>query len=287
MRLLCFLLTLLPLSSKAFSLSKDPSSRTLPLEIQAENGMVCSQDKRRCTALGPVVSTKGTSVLKSQKLVAHFQEISQKKQATSSSSALSPAPSLAQDLKKIEAFGKVQFFDVKGGVMATGEYAQYLPASGQLRLKGHPVLKDPETTVLAGSEVIFYEKARMATTVGRSTLKRADKLMQADMLKVYFTKDAAGQLVFDRLEAEGNVVLSTLTEIAKARRGVYRAQTQVAELFDDVILTRRDGQLRGNYGRYDMLSGQSQLFNNKGGIPSSHRVQAILNPKTLKKKKSN
>ncbi len=269
---------LLPLNLWAFSFSEEPSNKTTPLEINAQNGMICSQDKKRCTALGPVVSKKGTSVLNCQKLVVYFQDVAVQKKTESHSSA--------QDIKKIEAFGDVQFFDSKGGFKGTGQYALYTPHLGQLSLEGNPVLKDAQTTVLVGSRVIFYEQSRMAITLGRSTIKRGDKLMQADTLKVYFTKDGAGKLVFDRLEAEGNVVISTPSEIAKARRGIYRAKTQVAELFDDVVLTRADGQLRGNYGRYDMLSGQSQLFNNKGNAPSSQRVQAILNPKNLKKKKN-
>ena len=275
MKFLALLFIVYPLALNAFSFSDEPSSKAAPLEINAANGMICSQDKKRCTALGPVVSTKGTSILKCQKLVVHFQDTPQTQQASS----------VSQDIKKLEAFGGVQFFDVKGGFKATGQYAQYRPELGQLRLKGNPILKDAETVVLAGSEVIFYENSRMATTVGRSTIKRGDKLMQADVLKVYFTKGADDKLVFDRLEAEGNVVISTPAEIAKARRGIYRHKTQIAELFDDVVITKTDGQLRGNYGRYDMLSGQSQIFNNKGDVPSSQRVQAILNSKPLKNKK--
>ena len=212
-----------------------------------KTGMVFSQDKKRCIALGPVVSTKGTSVLKSQKLVAYFQDSAEKKQQTN--------PTTTQDIKKIEAFGGVNFSDIKGGFNATGQYATYTPSTGQLQLKGNSILRDADTTVFAGSAVTFYENSRMATTVGRSTIKREDKLMQADLLKVYFTKGADGKLVFDRLEAEGNVVISTPTEISKSRRGVYRAKTRIAELYDNVVLTRADGQLRGNYARYDMVSG--------------------------------
>ena len=273
-----FLLALLlPSTVLGFSLSDGSPNEASPLEINAEKGLICSQDKKHCTALGPVVSTKGTSVLTCQKLVAYFQDAADKKAQSTASQT--------QDIKKIEAFGSVTFFDTQGGFKATGQYAHYTPAIGQLHLKGNPVLQDADTMVLAGSEVIFYENASMALTVGRSTIKRQDKIMQADILKIYFTKGADNKLVFDRLEADGNVVISTPTEIAKSKRGVYRAQTRIAELYDNVVLTRTDGQLRGNYARYDMASGQSQLFNNKGSTPSSRRVQAILNPKNLKKKK--
>ncbi len=266
---------------KAFSF--ESQGNTSPLEINAQNGMICSQDKRRCTASGPVVSTKGNSVLKSEKLVVYFKNESFPKTEKSDDNP-------RQDVERIEAIGNVHFFDTRGskqgGVEATGDYALYQEEKGKLILEGHPILRDAQTLISGGDQVIFYEKAQMAKTVGRSTVKRDDKLMQADVFNVYFTKDATGKLSFDRVEAHGNVLISTPTEIAKAKRGVYANTTQVAELFDDVVITRVEGQLRGNYGRYDMASGQSQLFQNQGTREPGKQVQAILSPKILKRTKA-
>ncbi len=262
----------------AFSVLSNSQSPKAPLEIKAQNGMVCSQDKKRCTALGPVTSTRGTSVLKSSKLIVYFK-------SSDATQKENTGASPQQDIKRIKALGNVHFFDTQGGVQATGNYALYNAEKGQLSLQGHPVLRDAKTTVLGGTEVIFYEKTQRAKTIGRSTVKRDDKLMQADVFHVHFTKDAAGKLTFDRVEAQGNVVISTPTEIAKAKRGVYANNTQVAELFDDVVITRAEGQLRGDYGRYDMASGQSQLFNEKGVHDPTKQVQAILSPQALKRTK--
>ncbi|HBN22517.1 MAG TPA: hypothetical protein DD412_04700 [Holosporales bacterium] len=265
---------------KAFSF--DSQSNKAPLEINAQNGMIYSQDKKRCTASGPVVSTKGTSVLKSEKLVVYFKDKSSPKAEQSGGDP-------QQDVEKIEAIGDVHFFDTRGdsegGVEATGTYALYQENEGKLILEGRPILKDSKTVISGGTQVIFYERAQMAKTVGRSTVKRDDKLMQADAFNIYFTKDATGKLTFDRVEAHGNVLISTPTEIAKAKRGVYANITQVAELFDDVVITRIEGQLRGNYGRYDMASGQSQLFQDQGTHEHAKQVQAILSPKVLKRTK--
>lgn len=265
---------------QAFSF--DSQSNKAPLEINAQNGMICSQDKRRCTASGPVVSTKGSSVLKSEKLVVYFKDKSSPKAEKSDDNP-------QQDVEKIEAIGHVHFFDTRGaaqkGVEARGHYALYQEEEGKLTLEGHPILKDSQTLISGGNRVIFYEKAQRAEIIGRSTVKRDDKLMQADMFNVYFTKNETGQLTFDRVEAHGNVLISTPTEIAKAKRGVYANTTQVAELFDDVVITRVEGQLRGNYGRYDMVSGQSQLFQDQGPHEHAKQIQAILSPKALKRTK--
>lgn len=258
-----------------------------PLEIQAQKGMICSQDKKCCTAFGPVVSTQGTSVLKSSKLVVYFKNMPS---SSPKEKKMAPSPtSPQQDIEKIEAFGNVHFFDTQeaqqGSVEATGDYALYKATEGILILKGHPLLKDGKTTLLGATQVIFYEKAQKAKTVGRSVIKRDGKLMQADVFHVYFTRDSKGKLAFDRAEAHGNVMISTSTEIAKAKRGVYAHNTQMAELFEDVVITRADGQLRGNYGRYDMTSGQSQLFQKHGHHNHAKQVQAILSPKALRRTK--
>lgn len=266
--------------AEAFSFTSEPQDKSLPLEINAQKGMVCSQDKKRCTAFGsdkaPVVAMRGTSRLACEKLVVYFKDA----RADSKSE-----DAIQQDIEKIETFGSVNFSDTKGGFKATSQYGIYRASKGQLSLQGNPVLKEGDMTVLAGSEVIFYEQAHMAVTLGRSTLKRGDKLMQADTFRVYFVGGQSGKLIFERLEAQGNVVISTPTEIAKANRGIYRSQTQVAELFDNVILTRKDGQLRGDYGRYDMATGKSQLFNRYGKKTGGQQVQAILSPVALKKTK--
>jgi len=281
MRILTFIfLYCVVLTGGLEAFSFDAQSQKAPLEINAENGMICSQNKKRCTASGPVVSTKGTSVLKSEKLVVYFKESSSPKTEASEDNH-------QQSIEKIEAIGSVHFFDTRGmsqcGVEARGRYALYEEKEGRLTLKGHPILKDAKTVISGGTQVIFYEKDQLAKTVGRSTVKRDDKLMQADLFTIYFTKDTAGKLAFDRVEAHGNVIISTPTEIAKAKRGVYANTTQVAELFDDVVITRVEGQLRGNYGRYDMASGQSQLFQDQGSHEHAKQVQAILSPKALKR----
>lgn len=276
----CLLCDVLTSPLKAFSF--DSQSNKAPLEINAQKGLVCSQDKRRCTALGPVVSIKGSRVLKSKKLIVYFKDKSSKEIEKSEGSP-------QKDIEKIEAIGNVHFFDrtatAQDSVEAKGDYALYQENEGKLILEGRPILKDSQTIMLGGTQVVFYEKAQMAKTVGRSTIKRGDKLMQADIFNVYFTKDATGKLAFNRVEAYGDVIISTPTEIAKAKRGVYANVTQVAELFDDVVITRSEGQLRGNYGRYDMASGQSQLFQEQGPHKHAKQVQAILSPKTLKRTK--
>ena len=258
---ICFLLEL-GVSTEVAALSLGGKDNKAPFEIEAENGVVCAQDNLSCTAFGPVVVTRGTSILKSQKLIVYFKTISDK----------------AQEVSKLEILGDVVFSDKRGGVKATGKYGVYNAELGRFTLQGNPIIKDNKTTLYGGNQVVFYENSQMATTHGRSTVAYEDKLIQANVIKVYFKKSQSGSLAIERLEIEGNVIISTPHEIAKAKRGVYRADIQVAELFDNVTITRKEGQISGNYGRYDMKTGQGQLYNRVNSEYTKNRVQAILLP---------
>ena len=252
------LLFVLPLMAFAFI----EADQTEAIVIDAENGLVCDANSEVCTAFGPVKAVKGTSVLTCQKMVAHFQAVTGKR----------------KELATLHCIENVAFHDLKQGYKATGKYGFYNVQSRQLILEGAPILRDPQATVFAGDKVIFEEATGRAIVTGRSTLKRQEQLLQADLMRVYFQKDAKGQLVFERLEVEGNVILSTPTEIAQGNRGIYRATIDTAELYDNVTLTRPSGQLKGNYVKYDMAKGQGQIYNLPEVANPLSRVQVLLKP---------
>jgi lipopolysaccharide export system protein LptA len=252
------LLFVIPLMAFAFI----EGDKADALIIDAEQGLVCDARGNLCTAFGPVKATKGTSVLTCQKMVAHFHGMAGKR----------------KELATLECQEDVIFRDLKAGYKATGKRGFYDAHAKRLMLEGAPVLSDPQATVFVGQKIIFEEATNKAIVTGRSTLRRQQHLLQADLMRVYFQKNAAGQLVFERLEAEGNVILSTPSEVAHGKRGIYRATLNTAELYDDVTLTRPSGQLKGNYAKYDMAKGQGQLYNvSEIGNPSS-RVQVLLKP---------
>ncbi len=253
------------------------------IEVTAENGFVCDLKTNVCKASGNVVTSNKGSVLKSDVVEAKLApDIGQS--ALGASIGRSGVGENKKTLQMLKATGNIRFQSKEGGMIARGQEAQFDVRTEELRVWGKPTIEDGKAKLFVGNYLVFYAGAKNATAVGRSTLRYEDKLLQADSIRVYFERDADQKLVFSRLEAEGQVVLSTDTEIATAGRATYRAETKVAELYNDVIISRTSGQVKGHYVRYDMITGQSQvksLTQSTGGRSgNTRRVQVILEPQS-------
>src|SRR5262249_39691468 len=95
----------------------------------------------------------------------------------------------------------------------------------------------------------------------------------------------AGKQSLKRVEALGNVVITTPTEVARGNRGDYDADTQVATLTGNVRLTRGDNQLNGDRAEVNMKTGISTLLAGDGRPAAGQtnpaegkRVRVLLMP---------
>jgi lipopolysaccharide export system protein LptA len=259
--------TTLVMEPKVFVSDKFVKNSNNPLTIFSPTGIVCAHQDQTCTATGPVTATKEAMTLRCQRLVLTMKN---------------GANSLKNRIDKIEAFTHVVLTDSKEGLTATGNHALYDPQHEHIYLEGNPVLTDKEMVLKGCATIIFKKNDGVALTKGRGTMIYKDKLLQADTFTVYVKTSVEGKITLDRVKAEGHVILSTAQEIAKSDTGLYQVGLQLVELFGHVSLTRPEGQLQGTYARYDMVTGQSQLFN-KTPAGKNTRVQGILMPKQVKK----
>ncbi|MBO0737616.1 MAG: hypothetical protein J2P48_13760, partial [Alphaproteobacteria bacterium] len=63
-----------------------------------------------------------------------------------------------------------------------------------------------------------------------------------------------------RLDAQGNVLVSTDTDIGRSDYGVYNAETGIATLLGNVTLTRGPNAIRGQYAVVDLNNNISRLM---------------------------
>jgi lipopolysaccharide export system protein LptA len=63
-----------------------------------------------------------------------------------------------------------------------------------------------------------------------------------------------------RIDAEGNVVVTTPTDIARGDYGVYDAKTDIATLIGHVTITRGQNVIRGQYGVVDLKTNVSRMM---------------------------
>lgn len=103
------------------------------------------------------------------------------------------------------------------------------------------------------------------------------KILKADKITVHFAKEnGTGPLKVTRLEAEGSVFFIIGDIIVQGLRGNYSAETEVAEVFDDVKITNGKNQLHGSYGKVNMKTGHYSI---KG---EGERVSALIFTKDKK-----
>jgi lipopolysaccharide export system protein LptA len=98
------------------------------------------------------------------------------------------------------------------------------------------------------------------------------RTIAADKLITFFAKkDPQGPSKLTRIEAEGNVVITTGETIIRAPRGYYNAETEYAELFEDVRATNAGkNHLVGNHGDVYMNTGQYKVTS------ANQQVQALI-----------
>jgi lipopolysaccharide export system protein LptA len=131
---------------------------------------------------------------------------------------------------------------------------------------------------------------RIAIFTGNVDAVQGDMVLSADQLRVHYgdaneatpaTTAAPGAGSIRRIEAEGNVFLSSPRETAQGTAGVYDVASNRVTMAGAVVLTREDNVIRGERLEIDLVSGRSQIFaavpSTEGGTPPQ-RVRALFIP---------
>lgn len=130
------------------------------------------------------------------------------------------------------------------------------------------------------------QNENIATFTGNVDAVQGEMVLSADLLRVHYgdAGDAAPPLAtgsIRRIEAEGNVFLSSPRETAQGAAGVYDVASNRVTLDGAVVLTREENVIRGQRLEIDLVSGRSQVFaavpSTEGGTPPQ-RVRALFTP---------
>jgi lipopolysaccharide export system protein LptA len=128
---------------------------------------------------------------------------------------------------------------------------------------------------------------RIATFVGNVDAVQGDLVLSADQLRVHYGDDVgaapapAGMGSIRRIEAEGNVFLSSPRETAQGDAGVYDVAANQLTMEGTVVLTQDANVIRGQRLEIDLVSGRSRML---AAVPSTEggtapqRVRALFTP---------
>lgn len=126
---------------------------------------------------------------------------------------------------------------------------------------------------------------QLATFTGNVDAVQGDLVLTSDQLRVYYRSndDAPGLTAgsIRRIEAAGNVFITSPEETAQGEFGVYDVDAGLLTLEGSVVLTRDQNVVRGERLEIELASGRSQMF---AAVPSTaggtagQRVKAVFVP---------
>ncbi|WP_025897303.1 lipopolysaccharide transport periplasmic protein LptA [Sneathiella glossodoripedis] len=154
----------------------------------------------------------------------------------------------------------------------------------QSALSGGGFDTDQPIEILADSLEVQQEQ-QIATFAGNVQVIQGEIRLKAARLQVHYSTDDTPQKTVDgedapkikRIDATGDVFLSSPRETAKGDRGTYDVLNKQINLQGNVVLTQGQNVLRGERMVLDLVSGRSRI-DGSGTGNSSGRVRGIFVP---------
>jgi len=280
--LLCLCSAWPPAAAQGLNLGAASEDR--PIAISATSGIEWQQDAQVYIARGNATAKRGTTEVYADTLTAHYRP--------------SKAAGSETEIYRLNADGHVT---IKGETQTVvGDQAVW-DVDQQMGIVTGKALKLTTTTdvVTARDSLEWYDQKQVAVARGDAVAVREKvKRVRADVLTAHMTKDkakpaetkpgarlaksapsdptakpgvAAGlpgtsdeSSRISRIDAQGNVIVSTATDIGRGDYGVYNADTGLVTLLGNVTITRGDNAIRGQYAVVDLNNNVSRMMPTAG-----------------------
>jgi lipopolysaccharide export system protein LptA len=131
------------------------------------------------------------------------------------------------------------------------------------------------------------QEENVAVFTGNVIAVQDDTRLKSDVMTVHYRKKEGEdesadptQGAVERIDVEGNVLLTTPDESASGARGVYNVDTKKVTLLENVVLTRGKNILKGDSLVYDFATGKSVVNSPKHAddVKKTGRVKALFVP---------
>lgn len=271
-----------------FGLGLNAQDNGKPITIEAEKGIEWQQNNHVYIARGHAKATRGQATVFADTLMAYYRPVGGAN-GTSGPAApktdtkpSDPIGGNSTEIYRLEADGNVRIATETQTVYC--DHAIYdvdqtlLVATGK-----HLRLETPRDTLTARDSLEWYDSKQLAVARGDAVAVREGKRLRGDVLTADVTKGPNDSSHISRVDAQGNVLVSSQDQIARGDTGVYNVDTGIATLAGHVTLTRADNELRGQYGVVDLNNNVSRLLNAPPGAQLTQgppaRVQGLLVPR--------
>ncbi len=220
---------------------------TGPITIEADGGIEWHQSSRTYIARGNARARQGDVTVRAEEMTAHYRDSAKG----------------GTEVWRIDASGGVEI--TAPDRRATASRGVYDVDRRLLILTGAPRLETARDRITAEDSLEFWQDRDLAVARGNAAAARDGRRLRAGVLSATFETDASGESRVRRIDAFGDVLISTAEEIVRADRGAYDLKTGIAKLEGSVKITRGTDQLSGERAEIDLNTGMSRLFGGPGG----------------------
>jgi lipopolysaccharide export system protein LptA len=140
---------------------------------------------------------------------------------------------------------------------------------GPSALRGHDT-RAPIDINAARIEV--RDRDRQAIFSGDVRVDQGNMTLNAASIRVYYERAGGGNLAITRLDADGGVRLTSPSERASARTGIYDVETRQLTFVGNVVLNRGESVLRGDRLVINLDNGRSTLDGSASASGEGARV---------------
>jgi len=249
----------LPLGATA-QLALDRRNSDKPIEIYASQGIEWGRDQRVAIARGDARAVQGDVSVRGDTLTIHYR----------------PSATGSNEIWRVEAQGQVRITSPEQ--TATGTYGVYEIERGLLVLTGSPRIKTKTDDVTARDQIEYWEKQNAAVARGDAQVASGPRRIKADTLTAFFKGGQGNTREVERVEAHGNVLVATASELVRGDRGVYQTESGIAVLLGSVKITRGGSQLNGAYAEVNLKTGISRLLAAEPNRGGDGRVRGLIVP---------
>ena len=259
------------------SLGKDDNGK--PVTIEADQGIEWQQNTHVYIARGNAKATRGAVSVEGDTLTAHYR--------ASGSGGATPAsdrsdPSGNTEIYRVDCDGNVRI--VTANQVLVGDHAVYDVDKASLVVTGKNLkLTTPRDVVTARDSLEWYDHDQLAVARGDAVAVRDQKKVRADVLTALVERDQSGTQHLTRVDAHGNVVVTSQDQIGRGDAGVYNVDSGISTLIGNVRLTRGGNELHGQYAVIDLNHNVSRLLSTPPstkltGGPAPGPVQGLIYP---------
>lgn len=240
-----------------------------PLEIEADNGIEWNRDQRMYVARGNARAAQGGAEVFADELTAYYRDGDDDK-GQAGKDAAGKDKKDGQTIYRIDADGNVRVRSQNS--QAFGDQAVYHVEQAVFVLVGKALrMETGKIKITARDSLEYWEDRQLAVARGGAIVTSGERRLKADILTAHIDNQARRDI--KRIDAFGNVVISTRNVIARGAEGVYNPGTSIATLCGDVKITRGANQLNGECAEVNLKSGKSRLIGGRS------RVKSLLSPK--------